>query len=68
MPDLRKTLEHGTPDRAPFAAAIRDGLGQEPNAWAAPVAAISKILGWSDGARAHAAHTIRVALMATRSG
>lgn len=41
-------------------------LRAEADPWAAAVNATSKVLGWSDSARAQAAHAIRVALLARR--
>ncbi len=41
-------------------------LRGEADAWAAVVDATAKILGWPRAARAHAAHAVRVALLAER--
>ncbi|HVU02693.1 MAG TPA: hypothetical protein VHE30_13120 [Polyangiaceae bacterium] len=44
---------------------IRD-LRAEADSWAAVVDATAKLLGWSQAARAHAAHAVRVAILSER--
>jgi hypothetical protein len=43
-------------------------LRSEADPWAAVVDATSKILGWSQAARAHAAHAVRVSILSERMG
>jgi hypothetical protein len=49
-------------DPATISQVVR-GLRGEADSWAAVVEGISKILGWSDSARAHSAHAVRVAIL-----
>jgi hypothetical protein len=44
---------------------VRD-LRSEADAWAAVVDATSRILGWANAARAHAAHSVRVAILSEK--
>jgi hypothetical protein len=44
------------------------GLRNEADSWAAVVDATAKILGWSDAARGHSAHAVRIAILAERQG
>lgn len=46
---------------------LRD-LRAEADPWAAVVDAMSKLLGWSQAARAHAAQAVRVAILSERTG
>jgi hypothetical protein len=53
-------------DFAQVSAVVRD-LRNEADGWAAVVDAVAKLLGWSQAARAHAAHAVRVAILSERT-
>ena len=42
-------------------------LRSEADSWAAVVDATSKLLGWAQAAKAHAAHSVRVAILSEKS-
>jgi hypothetical protein len=49
-------------DPATVNLVVRD-LRREADSWAAVVEGTAKLLGWSDAARAHSAHAVRVAIL-----
>jgi hypothetical protein len=47
---------------------VMRGLRDEADPWAAIIEATARILGWTNAARAHAAHALRMALDTERTG